>query len=87
MKYLILFLITSFAFAQDVVRSTFDKSKLDPTEDEAKMKGTDTALEELNTAPSPVPRSGDDDQTPTIVEPKVRQSQEDDEILDEEEEP
>lgn len=79
---LILSLMISTAFAAKTAQIT-------QPEDQLRMEGTGTPVEDLNTAPAPVPQNGDKDLTPTISDeiPPKKQSQEEDKNMDEEEEP
>jgi hypothetical protein len=54
----IVFLFSLFTFsllAQNETSFDFDRSKYDPTQDEPTLDGTRVPVEDINTAPSPVP--------------------------------
>jgi hypothetical protein len=56
MKFFLCLLALSLNTQAQTTSFNFERSKLDPTYDEPTLDGTDVPVEEINTAPSPVPQ-------------------------------
>lgn len=67
-KLLFLLALGSFTcLAQNKTTFDFDRSKLDPTQEEPTLDGTEVPVEDINTAPSPVPEYEEESLPGTIV--------------------
>jgi hypothetical protein len=93
MKLLAIFTILSgLTFAetdQPKLGNAIEESRLDPTVEKAKMPGTRSSIEEVNTSPNPVPEAEEYDFNEVLIdgdyiqdrsseeEKKLKQSQED----------
>lgn len=63
----LLCLISSAVMAQNKTSFDFERSKLDPTQEEPTLDGTRIPVEDINTAPSPVPEYEEEALPGTIV--------------------
>jgi hypothetical protein len=67
-KLLFVLSLCSFSlWSQNETSFDFNRSKLDPTQDEPTLDGTRVPVEDINTAPSPVPEFEEEAFPGTIV--------------------
>lgn len=73
MKVFLLLITLAIILAAKSMTSNFERSRLDPTVEEPLIEGTTVPVEDLNTAPAPVPEFEEEALPGTLVPgPEVR---------------